>query len=282
MSLAGCYWLASYKDLTSGLDEDAGSDTGVTGPGTSDDGGSGAIVEDSSAPQPFCPPDAGPLTYCMDFDGVDASAIGLGSYLADAAIVSTTSVSPPSSLAVTLNGAQSSGAYGVSFPFQPVTSVLQFDMLIAKAGQWVTTLAISLVPDSPQTEQNLNVVVGPNGEFQVQEYIQLSDGGVEQGGQPDVTLDGGSLGAWHHVVLSLTVDDATQIYTSTLTVDDQVLEDAVPLTFPWVRGNARLGVGVTYGGNGGPQFFFDNVRADFTLPSAGTDLKRDPHDPCPR
>ena len=33
----------------------------------------------------------------------------------------------------------------------------------------------------------------------------------------------------------------------------------------WATGNARIGVGVTYGGGGGPRFYFDNVRADFGL-----------------
>ncbi len=281
ISIAGCYWLASYEDLTSGLG-DAGSDGNVVGPapGAND----GAIVEDASGPQPFCPPDAGPLTYCMDFDGVDADAIGLGSYLADAAIVTGTAVSPPSSLAVNLTGDQSSGSYGVSFPFQPVKSRLEFQMLTAAAGQWVTTSNIALIQDSPHTAQLLNVVVSPGGLFQVQEYIQLSDGGIEQGSAPAVPLEGGAaIGTWHHVVLTLTVDKANQQYTYGLTVDDQVLEDATPLEFEWVPGNARLEIGVTYGGGSGPQFFFDNVRADFTLPPSGTQLRKpDPHDPRAR
>lgn len=278
LSLAGCYWLASYEDLTSGLG-DAGAESGggaVSGPGAE----AGPSAAEASVAGPFCPPDAGPLTYCMDFDGVDASAIGLGAYLADADIVTGTFVSPPSSLAVSLNGSASSGSYGVSFPFEPVTTRLEFQIMTFALDQWVTTLNITLAQASPQTEQGLNVVVSPTGEFQVQEYIALSDGGVEQGGHPAVPLDGGEgLGAWHHVVLSLTVDAVNQNYTSSLTVDDQVLEDAMPLQFQWAPGNASLGIGVTYGGGGGPQFFFDNVRADFVLPPSGTDLRPDLHDP---
>ena len=63
----------------------------------------------------------------------------------------------------------------------------------------------------------------------------------------------------------MATDDAKQKYLSGLTVDGQVLEDGQPLGLSWAQGNAQLGVGVTYGGGGGPQFYFDNVRADFAL-----------------
>ena len=78
-------------------------------------------------------------------------------------------------------------------------------------------------------------------------------------------LSAGAAPQSHHVVLALTVDDANQQYTSGLTVDDQVLENAQPLTLPWAKGNVTLSVGVTYAAAGGTDFYFDNVRADFVL-----------------
>ena len=256
-SLAGCYWLASYQDLTSGLGQ-AGGDA----EGDAFKEGGDALAETGL----FCPADAGPLVYCMDFDGVDGSALGLGTSQASATIVTGTYVSPPSSLFVRLYGEASSGAYGVSFPFEPTTSTLQFDVSSPVLGQWVTLLSISLYEDSTKTGRTLNVVISPDGVFQVQEYFALEDGGSEQNGHTAVPLDGGAeAGAWHHVVLSLTVDDAQQKYVSGLTVDGQVLENDQPLGLSWAQGTAQLGVGVTYGGGGGPQFYFDNVRADFAL-----------------
>jgi hypothetical protein len=256
-SLCGCYWLASYEDLTSGLGH-VGGDADVD-----------AFKEGGIAPLeagPFCPADAGPLVYCMDFDGMDASALGLGTTQASATLVTGVYVSPPSSLFVSLYGPASSGGYGVSFPFEPTTSTLQFDVSSPVMGQWVTLLSITLYDDSTNTGRTLNVVISPDGVFQVQEYFALEDGGSEQNGHMAIPLDGGAeAGAWHHVVLSLTVDDAKQKYLSGLTVDGQVLEDGQPLGLSWAQGNAQLGVGVTYGGGGGPQFYFDNVRADFAL-----------------
>jgi hypothetical protein len=67
------------------------------------------------------------------------------------------------------------------------------------------------------------------------------------------------------VVLTLTTNPSKPQYTSGLTVDGQVLEDEVPLGLTWTQGTPTVAIGVTYGGGGGPQFFFDNVRADFTL-----------------
>ena len=114
--------------------------------------------------------------------------------------------------------------------------------------------------------ENLNVVVSPSGVFEIQEYFSLPDGGNAQGGQPGVPVEGGAdPDVWHHVVLSLTVNDSMQTYLCGLTVDGQVLQDQVPLTLSWAQGNASIGVGVTYGGGGGPEFYFDNVRADFGL-----------------
>jgi hypothetical protein len=266
-TLGGCYWLASYADLTSGLAE-AGTDADIQ---VSEDAGvaveAGAAPADGSgASGSFCPTDAGSLSYCMDFDGIDAGGLGLGSYEANAAVVAGTFVSPPSSLSVNLYGTGSNGGYNVDFPFQPSTARLEFEIMTLSLDQWVTTLAISLYQSSTQTARTLNVVVSPQGEFQVQEYIQLGDGGVEQDGHQTPPLDGGvDAGAWHHVVLSMTVDDANQEYLDSLTVDGQALEDGQPLALPWAQGNASLAVGVTYGGGGGPQFYFDNVRVDFGL-----------------
>ncbi len=270
-ALSGCYWLASYQDLTSGLGEEAGTAT---------DAGSGdspVTIADSSvqvdaaeaaseaAPGPFCPPDAGPLTYCMDFDGVDASALGIGSSQASAAIVSGIYVSPPSSLHVQTYASASGAAYYVNFPFQPTTARLEFQIRDAALGQWVTLLSIGIHPAS-QIGENLNVVVSPTGAFEIQEYFSLPDGGNEQGGQPGQPVEGGAdPDAWHHVVLTLTVNDATQQYFCGLTVDDQVITDDQPLQLSWSQGNASLGVGVTYSGGSGPDFYFDNVRADFGL-----------------
>ena len=259
-TLTGCYWLASYEDLTSGN----GVSTSDGGP--MPDATANANVDGGAGAGPFCPPDAGPLVYCMDFDTADADTLGLGANQASAAIVGGTYVSPPNALFVKLDDVASDGAYGVHFPFQPRTTRLEFQIRATDVNVWVTTLSISLFEEATQTSRTLNVVVSPGDGFQVQEYIQLGDGGIEQNGHTSAPFDGGAdPGAWHHVVLSLTVDDANQQYLSGLTVDGQVLEDGQALALPWAQGNASLGVGVTYGGGGGPRFFFDNVRADFGL-----------------
>jgi len=266
LSLGGCYWLASYADLTSGLG-DAGS------PASGTDAGPGPVVDgagiDAAVPAPtrFCPADAGPYSYCMDFDELEAGAPAIGTYEAKAGIVSGTYVSPPNALSVDLYGLGSNGGYNVPFSFQPTVSRMEFEVLAPTVGQWVTTLAVSL--QAQGTGETLNVVVSPQGEFQVQEYFALEDGGNEQDGHQTPPLDGGvDASAWHHVVLTLTTNPSNpqgQQYTSGLTVDGQVLEDQVPLGLTWAQGTPTLSVGVRYGGGSGPQFFFDNVRVDFTL-----------------
>ncbi len=268
----GCYWLATYQDLTSGLGaSDAGVDAATPVVVDASDGAS--FSRDAGLPPPsgagFCPGDAGPYVYCMDFDYVDAGVLGLGTSQAQAGIVSGTSVSPPSSLLVNLNGPSSGppsgGAYNVAFSFSPKTTLLEFEIRCVSLDEWVTTLGMGLSnPDG--TIRGLNVVMSPSGGFQVQEYIQLDDGGVAQNGHTlyQLSEDAGPE-AWHHVILSLTVDDPNAQYYSGLTVDGQVLETSRPLALTWAQGKASLAIGLTYAGGGGPQFYFDNVRADFGL-----------------
>jgi hypothetical protein len=266
-TLGGCYWLASYQDLTSGLGttpSDAADDPVLDA--DMDAGRVEADVQTVAEASAFCPADAGPYVYCMDFDGVDAGALGLGSYRAGASIVTGVDVSPPSSLFVDLFGNASSASYQVSSGIKPRTTTLQFDVNESMVNVWVTLLSITLYEDSTKTGRTLNVVAAPAGQFQVQEYFELADGGNASNGHDDPQLDGGAqAGAWHHVVLSLTADDSKQQYLSGLTVDGYVLESDQPLALSWAQGEAFLGVGVTYGNGGGPQFYFDNVRADFGL-----------------
>ena len=265
-SLAGCYWLASYQDLTSDLGKanagiDAAADAGAE---HTDSGVDAPALQEAG---PFCPPDAGPLVYCMDFDGVDAGALGLQTYEADAGIVTGVSISPPSSLFVGLVGpdAGASGSYYVSFPFTPKTARLEFQVKATVLGQWVTTLGISMYEDSTQTGRVLQVLVTPDGAFEVQEFVSTPSTGTPYGHPPFALDGGGPTDAWHHVVLTMTVDDASQQYFSGLTVDGQVLEDHQPLQAAWAQGSAQLGVGSTWCRTGGPQFYYDNVRADFGL-----------------
>jgi hypothetical protein len=246
-ALSSCYWLAQYGDLSS--DWDAGSNTGAR----------------LDAGQPFCPADAGSLAYCMDFDGVDAQALDLEVNEASASIVNGPYVSPPSSLRVALEGAASFGRYDVSFPFQPTTTRLDFEVQGVGVGEGITTLAVTLLEPSTGTARTLNVVVAPDGSFEVQEYFALADGGTETNAHSWYRVDGGAPPAWYHVVLTLTVDDATRQYTSGLAVNDEVLEDGQPLGLAWGQGNVTLNIGVTYAAAGGTDFYFDNVRADFTL-----------------
>jgi hypothetical protein len=259
VSLAGCYWLASYQDLTSAWGE-AEAETGTT-PG---DAGREAEAEAG----PFCPADAGPLAYCMDFDGIDAASLGLGASQASAKVVAGTYVSPPSSLEVNLYGAGGNGGYNVSLPLKPKTVRLEFEILPMVLGQWITTLSIGLFVDSTQTNQSINVGLSPEGAFRVEEYFSLGDGGVDQNDHTPHMLegDGGvTLGVWHHVVLTLTVDDQNQQYLYGLTVDDQVFENAEPLALSWSQGNVSLANGVNWTAGNGPKLYFDNVRADFGL-----------------
>lgn len=267
--LPGCYWLAHYDDLTSGDGASAGDaapgDGGHVVDATTDQTNGDAV---SSETGPFCPDDAGPLVYCQDFDTVDGTAaLGLGQGQAKAALETAFWVSPPRALSVVLYGKGGFGAFDYHFPLQPPRTVtLQFDLSYPVLGQWTTLSSIVVVDPSDGTNRVLNVVISSQGGFQMQEYFALPDGGNEQNAMNTVDLDGGAdAGAWHHVVLSLTADDGANQYLGGLTVDGQVIEPLQPLGLTWRQGDTHLSVGVTYGGGAGPQFYFDNVRADFGL-----------------
>jgi hypothetical protein len=235
--LSSC-WLVQYGDLSSefgdaGTRADAGA---AVDAGVALDGG-----------PPFCPPDAGPLAYCMDFDGVGTAALNPVVNGANVTIVNGPYVSPPSSLLVDLQGAASFGRYDVSFPFQPTTARLEFEIQTVGLVEGVTTLAITLLDPATQTTRRLNVVVAPHASFEVQEYFALPDGGAAIGAHPFFQVDAGQAPAWHHVVLTLTVNDASKQYASGLTVDGQVLEDGQPLTLAperrrYVRRKRRAGL----------------------------------------
>jgi hypothetical protein len=201
----------------------------------------------------------------MEFDGVDAGVLDAEVSGANVAIVNDTYVSFPSSLSVSVNGVASFGRYEVSFPFQPTTTRLEFQVQTPNLGEGVTTMAVALSQASTQTVRTLNVVMLPNAQFQVQEYFGFADGGVEINAHGTRNANASDPDAWHHVVLTLTVDDTNLVYRSSLTLDDVIVEDSEQLALPWAQGTVSLHIGVTYAAAGGPQFFFDNVRADFTL-----------------
>jgi hypothetical protein len=255
-SLAGCYWLAVYPDLTSDPDASGDASSGL----------------DASPPLeaeagPYCPVDAGPLVYCMDFDGVDASAIALTSEGAAASIVSGTYTSRPNSLLVDLYARPGLGGYNVPFPtIRPRTATLQFDVNAHTVGpNWITLLYIALIDDA-NVVRTANVVVSPDDaspdyRFRMGEHFAFPDGGEdEQFHSPGGAADAG---AWHHVVLSLTVDDANQDYHTRLTVDGQGDQELLAPK-KWAQGKAQIAVGVTCCGGAG-RFYFDNVRAEFGL-----------------
>ncbi len=176
-------------------------------------------------------------------------------------------------MAVALAGSPSNAAYSVPFAFQPTSARLEFKLRVSGLSGSVTTFCIALFAEATQTLELLNVVVSGGGAFQVQEYFELADGGTALSAHttstvvsPSGSLDAGAESAdWHHVVLTLTANDASHVYLSALTVDGQVLESARALGLAWAQGKASIGVGVTYAGSGGAQFFFDDVRADFGL-----------------
>jgi hypothetical protein len=264
--LAGCYWLVSTGDLTSG-NPDAGvpHEVGDESEGPTVDAGNDA--ESDAEAGPFCPIDAGQYTYCMDFDGIDAAVLNLYVNEADAGIVDGIYVSPPSSLGVKLNGGWgTAGAYGVDFKFTPKKARLEYQFMPQPLGSWVTTLGVSLWVPSTQTSETLQVLVAPTGHFQVQEWFSFPDGGGTGWTHGEFALEGGPLtGSWHHVVLTMTIDDSQGQYFSGLTVDDQILELDVPLLGPWAQGTAHLNVGSTFAQEAGSDFFYDNVRVDFEL-----------------
>jgi hypothetical protein len=204
----------------------------------------------------------------MDFDGVDAASLPLQTYEAHANIASDQSFSPPSSLMVKLDGPDRGcgGSYYLPFTFTPKTARLEYEFKAVTFGSWVTTLGVSLFEESSQTGRVLQVLVSPQGGLQVQEFISTPDAGTPYS-HATFPLDGGgeALGVWHHVVLSMTVDDSKQQYLSSLTVDGEVLEADVPLMGPWAQGKASVAVGSTWAQGGGSQFYYDNVRADFGL-----------------
>lgn len=263
--LAGCYWLLSTGDLTSG-GPDAGDEAGRREAGSKGTGPTVDAEGDAGDAGPFCPVEAGPYTYCMDFDGIDAASLNLYENQSDTGIVDGIFVSPPSSLGVKLNGGWgTSGGYGVDFSFKPKTARVEYQFMPQPLGSWVTSVGISLFVSSTQTSESLQVLVAPDGEFQVQEWFEGPDGGTGWS-HGTFALEGGTtVGAWHHVVLTMTVDDSQQRYFSGLTVDDQVLELDVPLQGPWAQGTAHLGVGSSFAQEAGSDFYYDNVRADFGL-----------------
>ena len=171
ITLSSCYWLAQYGDLSSAFG-DAGPNADAQSPGGGAGRGSGGSSGNHSAQRRSA-------RLLHELDGVDAGELGLQVYGANVAIVDGTYVSPPSSLFVELQGAASFGRYPVSFPFQPTTTRLEFQIRIADLEEGVTTLAITLSEASTQTLRTLNVVVAPYGGFQVQEYFALADGGTE-------------------------------------------------------------------------------------------------------
>jgi len=258
--LAGCYWLVSTGDLTSGS-----TDAGPNHEAGSEGDAPTVEAESDADAGPFCPVDAGPYTYCMDFDDIDAASLNLYVNQADAGIVDGIYVSPPSSLGVKLNGGWgTAGAYNVDFSFKPKTARLEYQFMPQPLGSWVTTLGVYLWVSSIQTSESLQVLVAPTGHFQVQEWFSGPDGGTGWT-HGEFALEGGVTGAWHHVVLTMTVDDSQGRYFSGLTVDDQVLELDVPLLGPWAQGTAHLNVGSTFAQEAGSDFYYDNVRADFGL-----------------
>lgn len=257
ITLPSC-WLADFGDLSSAYG-DAGSNADVQS-GAGVDAGHGG-----DAAEAFCPPDAGANTYCMDFDGVDAAALQLQASGAIVGIVNGPYVSAPSSLSVALDGGASFGRYAVAPGVPSTATTLEFEIQSPKLSGGVTTLAISL-EDSTQALRMLNVVVSPFGGFQVQEFVTFADGGSQIHAHGMGTLtDAGVATTWHHVVLSLTVNDQSKTYLSGLTVDGQVMEESVPLTLQWAEGTVALHIGVTYSQAGVSQFFFDNVRASFGM-----------------
>lgn len=264
--LGGCYWLVSTGDLTSGgADAASGAESGSEGASPMGDAEGEGGGGDAG---PFCPVDAGLYTYCMDFDGIDAAMLNLYAIESDTGIVDGIYVSPPGSLGVKLNGGWgTAGGYSVDFPsqFKPKSVRLEYQFMPRPLGSEVTSPGISLWVEATQTWEALQVLVDPKGEFQVQEWFSTPDGG-NGWTHGTFSLEGGTtVGAWHHVVLTLNVDDSQQRYFSGLTVDDQVLELDVPLQGPWEQGTAHLGIGSTFAQEGGSDFFYDNVRADFGL-----------------
>lgn len=258
LSMAGCYWLTSYRDLLAG-NGDAGADVQADVAASRD-----AASADAG---PFCPPGLGPNVYCMDFDDVDAASLGLQTYEADAGLTDVVSVSPPGSLFVKLDGPDTgtAGSYSVAFSFIPTTSRLEFEINVATLGSWITTPAISLYEASTQTWRSLQFLVTPEGAFSVQEYIDGPSGGQGYGHEVFPADGGLPTGTWHHVVMTLTVNDATKEYTSGVTFDGEVIEDNMPLQGPWAQGTATITVGSSWAQAGGSLIFFDNVRADFGL-----------------
>ena len=126
--------------------------------------------------------------------------------------------------------------------------------------------SITLLQDS--TAAAAHVGPFPNDFFALQEIFTLPDGGTVSQPHNAYQLGGGAeAGAWHHVVITLTVEDGMQHYSSGLTVDDQVIEQNRPLELPWVQGTASVIIGVTYAVDPGSQLFYDNVRADLVVPA---------------
>ena len=246
-TLAGCYWLLP-EDKDIGASE-SGKEGGLDGEGPGDaDAG------------PFCPADVGPLAYCMDFDGVDADVLGLGADKADAGIVTGTYVSFPNSLYLELSGVYSSANYIVGFPLQPTKVRLEFQVRTDEVVNSVSATSITLTQDS--MERQLTLILSENNGFQLQEYFTLPDGGHPLPGDHDpYQFDGGG---WHHVIMTLIVNDVMNEYDSSFTVDGQMLEDNRPLNFVWAQGAASVIIGASYALDPGSQLYYDNVRVDLT------------------
>ncbi len=206
---------------------------------------------------PFCAPylDAGPGTFCQDFDSIgDASMLGASaSPGVDVALDTSDFVSPPASLRITMPAADAGALHGSvthAMTIAPTTVTLDFDLKVTAAASSSANVA-SLGFSSGF--RALIVVVVSSGLY-LEENAPPPDGGANVlFNHPKISVTWGS--SWHHVQVVLSLASKT----STVVLDGTPRETNFALEGNWVTGTVNFTYGVSYTATGPWDLAQDNV-----------------------
>ena len=230
-ALFACSLITNLNPLTS----DAGSADAA-----------GDVAVDAANDATFCAQyaDAGPLTYCEDFDSVtDAAALNLVESGATATLDTTDYVSPPASLLVNVpmlpDAGSTSRAYlSHGIAAEPTTVTVDFWLQVENATTgYANVMVINLA--AADFEFQLVLQLYP-GSYALQERVPTADGGATQVTHSATDFQWDS--NWHHIVVTLSVATPK---SSTLTLDDGKEVQVNSLDTSWETGVFTLDVGVT-------------------------------------
>jgi hypothetical protein len=264
--IAGCSLLVSTDGLVGTSAEvaaEAGDaravldarDSAPPSDGASPDGdGDGAIAK------PFCASQSPKPMFCADFDtGVLSDFKNLSGTVS---LESSVSSSPPRSMLAVVQGssAERNAAINQGFPGIPASYETSFDVYVTEydAGHDVELVVVRL-----ESSGSANCTPGVsirNSVWTFDEYCVQNDTAVVSVVHPTtVTV---AVARWVHISASVTFSPAR---TYSLSIDEQKIFDARPLTAGLVSGSVSLHAGISYlqGSAGTARIHFDNIRFDF-------------------